>query len=80
MKINIHSPFAPGVKKLSTSAKNLKSEKNVKIGNSGLPIEIPDDSFNDKRAAAYLQESWAYNRAKDAVDIMCSKFKQNKSK
>lgn len=75
MKINnIQTPVVSAVNKISKAAENLKPKNNAIIGESGLPLELPLDLFNDKKAAAYLQESWGFDRAKDAVNIFCLKL------
>ena len=76
MKINnIHTPVAPAVKKISSLAENLNAEKDIFVDRNGRPIE---DSFNDKKAAAILQESWGFDRAKDAINVALSKIRHNK--
>ena len=74
MKVNIHSPENITVQKISNLVKNCKQKKTANVGESGLPGEMPLDSYKDKRAAAMLNDSFNYNRAKDAVTIMSGKF------
>ena len=79
MKINnIHTPVAPAVKKISSLAENLNAEKDIFVDRNGRPIEFLEDSFNDKKAAAILQESWGFARAKDAINVALSKIRHNK--
>lgn len=79
MKINnIHTPVAPAVKKISSIAENLNAEKDIFVDKNGCPIEFLEDSFNDKKAAAMLQKSWGFDRAKDTINIALSNILRGK--
>lgn len=80
MRLYIHFPLVYCGQKHPHVTESPKSEKTVKIGKSGLPVELPLDSFKEKKVVAYLQDSWAYNRAKDAITVINSRLRNSKMK
>ena len=48
---------------------NLKNLKYIKIGKSGLPVEMPLVSTQDRNMAVMLTDSFGFQQAKDAVTI-----------
>lgn len=71
VKINAYTPQGIVVKKVSAAARDMKSAKakSIKIGKSGLPYEAPIENFREIRAVQMLNDSFAYDRAKNSVTI-----------
>ncbi len=69
IKLDTFTPQGKIVRKVSDAAKNIKASKQNNIGISGLPYEVPLDTFKEKKAIQMLNDSFSYNKAKDSVTI-----------
>ncbi len=65
------APVIPRVDAVNNSitVANLKNLKYIKIGKSGLPVEMPLVSTQDRNMAVMLTDSFGFQQAKDAVTI-----------
>lgn len=69
IKLNTFTPQGKIVRKVSDAAKNLKQSKNANFNMSALPKEEPLDSVREKQAIFMLQDSYAFDRAKNSILI-----------
>ncbi len=69
IKFNTFIPKLAPLSRVSISVKDLKNLKYAPIGKSGLPVEMPLNLNNDKKVIAMLQDSFNYERAKDAITV-----------
>lgn len=69
IKISAFTPTKAPWRNHFVNIKNIKEIKYAAIGKSGLPVEIPLNSGKDLKIAAMLQDSFSYDRAKDAIII-----------
>ena len=69
IKLNTFIPSVDSLRRASRNVQNLKDVKYIKIGKSGLPVEMPINSFKDVKVAEMLKDSFSYDRAKDSITI-----------
>lgn len=69
IKLDAFIPSVDSLRRASRNVQNLKDFKYIKIGKSGLPVEMPINSFKDVKVAEMLKDSFNYERAKDSITI-----------
>lgn len=69
IKLNTFIPSVDSLCRASRNVQNLKDVKYIKIGKSGLPVEMPINSYKDIKVAEMLKDSFSYERAKDSITI-----------
>ncbi len=76
IKFNTFIPSVDSLRSVVRDVKDLKKVKYAKIGKSGLPVEMPLNSYKDIKVAEMLSDSFSYNRAKDAITIATNNSKK----